>query len=393
MNCNKCGNQINPDDKFCTKCGNPIINNNPPITNSNINNNSKILNNFPQKNKYFKFIAIGVGCLILVLCLYLGFKKGQNYYFDTTQKDNENEIQNKIPPKNRKNKYSTIIVEDNVYNNVKIRNKKDAFKLIKKDSESQKSTCPKEIIKIENDIIKKYNITAVNLCEMDVDFAKELENVLDRIYKEFPMAIGYITNITLMNGSKFNGFIAAFSPFFIFAQADTDSTYPWVNKIRILLNSKYFLNPNKLDIEVKKCSEIGHFPPNSTRYSSLAHEMGHVLSYLSLVKKRNIDQALMINNDNITDIYSLTSTYLNNTYSYELIKEAYDRYLKDTGNLIDFDDWRSTISKYAMAKDNNGIYIYDETIAESFHDIYLNGDNAKDASKYVFSVLKERLNN
>ena len=55
------------------------------------------------------------------------------------------------------------------------------------------------------------------------------------------------------------------------------------------------------------------------------------------------------------------------------------------------DEWRGTISKYALAKDNSGNYIYDETIAESFHDVYLNGDNAKDASKYVIKVLKSKL--
>ena len=35
--------------------------------------------------------------------------------------------------------------------------------------------------------------------------------------------------------------------------------------------------------------------------------------------------------------------------------------------------------------------IYDETIAEAFHDVYLNKDNAKDASKYIVSILKKKL--
>ena len=55
------------------------------------------------------------------------------------------------------------------------------------------------------------------------------------------------------------------------------------------------------------------------------------------------------------------------------------------------DEWRGTISKYALAKNNRGEYIYDETIAESFHDVYLNKNNASDASKYVVEVLKKKL--
>ena len=46
-----------------------------------------------------------------------------------------------------------------------------------------------------------------------------------------------------------------------------------------------------------------------------------------------------------------------------------------------------------IAKDNDGEYIYDETIAEAFHDTYLNKDNAIDASKYIIKVLKKYLEN
>ena len=74
-----------------------------------------------------------------------------------------------------------------------------------------------------------------------------------------------------------------------------------------------------------------------------------------------------------------------------MIQEAYNNYKKDTNTSLTLDEWRATISSYAVAKDNSGDYIYDETIAEGFHDVYLNGDNAKDASKYVVDVLKKKL--
>ena len=74
-----------------------------------------------------------------------------------------------------------------------------------------------------------------------------------------------------------------------------------------------------------------------------------------------------------------------------MITAAYNRYKKEKGTNLSLDQWRATISKYAMAKDNYGNYIYDETIAEAFHDVYLNGTNAKDASKYIVAELKERI--
>ena len=44
-----------------------------------------------------------------------------------------------------------------------------------------------------------------------------------------------------------------------------------------------------------------------------------------------------------------------------------------------------------MVKNNNGEYIYDETIAEAFHDYYINRDNAKEVSKEIVKVLKKYL--
>jgi hypothetical protein len=74
-----------------------------------------------------------------------------------------------------------------------------------------------------------------------------------------------------------------------------------------------------------------------------------------------------------------------------MIKTAYNNYKKDTNTTLGFDEWRATISGYAVATDNAGEYLYDETIAEAFHDVYLNGNNAADASKYIVEVLKSEL--
>ena len=180
-------------------------------------------------------------------------------------------------------------------------------------------------------------------------------------------------------------------PVFNFATSDSSSTYPWVIKTQVLLNTSYFLNKEKLEASVIDGSSTGHFPKNSTIYSPVAHELGHYLSFLAMMKNYKLDSILLVDSSNVSTFYSLYNDFGKGNYSLTMIKEAYENYKKDTNTTMSLDEWRGTISNYALAKDNSGEYIYDETIAESFHDVYLNGDNASDASKYIVSVLKGKL--
>ena len=188
-----------------------------------------------------------------------------------------------------------------------------------------------------------------------------------------------------------NDYIAAFMPVFTFATSNTTSTYPWVIKTQVLLNTTYFLNKERLNDATSISSNTGHFPKNSTIYSPLAHELGHYLSYLAMMKYYQINSILLIDNDKISTFYDLIADFEKGKYSLTMITEAYEKYKRDTNTILSLDEWRGTISNYAVAKNNNGGYIYDETIAESFHDVYLNGENASDASKYIVNILKEKL--
>lgn len=389
MFCTKCGNHIQENQKFCNKCGNTLIKS----------------HTLPEKtnNKKMIFMGLGVGLtilLIMILCVFTLKKSDNDYYtieaYENYEEEEEKEDNVKVKPtkketKSKKNKYKTVIVADNKYFGVQINNNKDAKDLIIKDSVEQKTTTPKEIKDIEDEIIKKYKITAVNLCEMDVEFAKEIENVIGKIYNEYPSVRGNLTNITLINGTMSENYIAAFMPAFNFARADSESTYPWVMKTQVLLNTTFFLNPERLNASVIDGSNSGHFPPNATMYSPVAHEFGHYLSFLALLNNYNLDSILLIDNTNINEVSRIVNDYANGDFSLKMIEEAYENYKNDIGTNLTFDEWRATISSYAVAKDNSGNYIYDETIAEAFHDVYLNEENAQDASKYVVSVLKKYL--
>ena len=74
-------------------------------------------------------------------------------------------------------------------------------------------------------------------------------------------------------------------------------------------------------------------------------------------------------------------------YGQKVIRPAED----PTKTNATFDNFRRSISEYAIAKDKKGNYIYDETIAEAFHDVYLNKESARPASIYIVNELKQYL--
>lgn len=406
--CNKCGDPIEPNEKYCNRCGNfvgncqsnqPLQNQSPQSGNQSItsNLNDNFQQGFYQSNQDSKkYILIGIGAgfsILLIVFIFTFFITGarDRYYFGNDSYSDSGEVTGSESSGESKGKYQTAIIYDHQYTGVSISGESDARKLIVKDSVDQKDQCPTEVKKIEDEMISNYGITAVNLCEMDPDFAREIGNVFKKIYQEYPSVRGYITNLTLVNASLSESYIAAFAPVFPFVTSNTDTTYPWVIKTQILLNTSYFLNQERLQQSVKNGSDTGHFPPNATIYSPVAHELGHYLSFLAMMRYYQMKSILLLDDHDTETFYELTSDFSDGDYSLKMIQEAYSKYKADTHTSLTLDEWRGTISDYALAKDNKGEYIYDETIAEAFHDVYLNGDSAKDASKYVVSVLKSKL--
>ncbi len=394
MYCNKCGNKVDDNQQYCNKCGNRLIYN---IPNEEINNQRFNSNDYTiKKNKSITIpvvIVIAIIILILIACVVIS-KNKKNYYFSEENVVNEEGTTTTQPvatgQTTQKGKYKTAIITDNVYSGISVNSIADAQKLISKDSTDQKKTdYPKEIIQIENDIIQKYSITAVNLKEMDVEFAQELENVIRKIYTDYPNARGYLTNLTLTNlDMSQSGVIALFMPIFMFGTSNTNTTRPWVIKTQIQLNAKYFLNPERIDTAVETSSKSGHFPKNATKYSPVAHELGHYLSFIAMLNHYNTESITVIDDQQLQDYYSIFKDFGIGTFSKRMLDEAHQNYVRDNGN-IDFDEWRGQISGYALAKDEEGNYIYDETVAEAFHDVYLNNDNANIVSKYIVDVLKK----
>ena len=395
MFCNKCGNKIEPNQQYCNKCGNLLLENRAKNTMEYNQYDSLNYNSFNKKNNIVLISIATIMVIIITIIVYVVIDgDSEDYYFDNNSLIGETEqtapVQTATNVTQTKGKYKTAIITDNVYTGITINSIDDAKNLIKKDSESQKQAdYSKEIIQIENDIIQKYSITAVNLKEMDVEFAKELENVIKEIYTNYPKARGHLTNLTLTNLElSESGVIALFMPVFTFGMSNTSTTRPWVIKTQVQLNAKYFLNPDRLESNIQTSSKSGHFPKNATKYSPVAHEFGHYLSFIALLNHYSSNSIIVVEDGQLQNFYNIYKDFGNCKFSKQMLEEAYQNYIKDNEK-IDFDEWRGKISQYALAKDEKGDYIYDETVAEAFHDVYLNGENANIVSKYIVEVLKK----
>lgn len=314
--------------------------------------------------------------------------KNNKYYYSYNASIPEINIEKEIVSGNR-----TSVKYDTVYKNQNISTKNDAVALIKKDSNIQKQKCNiKEIDKLETSLETKYKIEAVNLCELDKSVLENVDNVIDFVYKEFPNTKGYITNLALVNEEDTTGYIVAFMPSFAFASSASLTSYPNVKKTQVLFNAGYFLNLQKLKRSVKNAAVTGWFAKNTSVESLIAHEFGHYLSFLISMNEYKMDSILVINQSKSGDYNKLLGAYNKGKVAEKIISEAYENYKKDTGKNISLIDFRKSISEYAVATDDKGNYIYDETIGESMNDYYSNGENAKEASIYIMNVIKEKIN-
>lgn len=361
-----------------------------------------------QRTDFFNVFAYGVVISLWIFAILLIVNGTRlDYYFHedeagivrekitTTIVDDEmikyNGVSKSGQSGNKSSEGITSIVYDNQYmKQFTLSNNGDVIRLIATDSIKQKDKCPEKIVKLENEIIEKYGILAVNLCEMDEDFARELVGVVRYIYNEYPSARNYLTNLTLANVDKSQTYIAAFMPIFTFATSNTTSGYPVAVKTQILLNAKYFLDNSKINSTVKYGARSGYFPKNATRSSTVAHEFGHYLSYIALLNYHNSKQLNFVKSGGADTLYKVYDDFTAGDFSYNLLTEAYSLYKMERPN-DSFEQFRKSISEYAVTRDNSGNYIYDETIAEAFHDVYLNRDEAALASKCIVKTLEQKL--
>lgn len=278
----------------------------------------------------------------------------------------------------------------NKYNNKIINTQEEAKELIKEDLAGTSWQCKKntQVQIIEKEISENYNIPSVNLCDVDTEEASKIKEVIDKTYKLFPNIKDYLTNITITNANKNEDYIAYFEPLYTFVNENNNiEEYNKINKTQILLNSYYFLNKNILNKGLKE----NWYPKDATYETLISHELGHYITYVTLLKENNIKDLTLVTKDNIEDYQKIKNILDSQTYAKVLVETSLNNYNTNNNTTITKEEFVGQISNYANQK-INGELNYDEVIAEAIHDYYLHEEKSSQSTIEIIKIIKERLN-
>ena len=381
MHCLKCGTEVESDDNFCPECGHWTS---KGYSFFHDRKNIDIINGsvIKQHNRLGSLFIIMV-IFVIIFIAYTSYR-GNDLLKPF--------IYTKRQILNKQYGYNTTIMDkDNQYFNQKVLTSEDAKDIIQKDFFSQQWKCFSdfETLNIEKAIEKEHNIISVSLCEISGTESQKIKYTIDNIYSLFPNIDGYLTNITLTNAKNSKDYVAYFQPIYEFVNSTNDiNEYNKVNKTQILLNSYYFLDEENLNEKIPE----NWYVEDATYESLIAHEFGHYITFVSLLKTKGIDNITLVTPENEMTIRDIKNIINDESYSKEIVELAISNYNNKYNTTIEIEDFAKSISNYANSKDSDGYIVYDEIIAEAVHDYYLHNNNAKNTSIEIINILKSRLN-
>ena len=245
---------------------------------------------------------------------------------------------------------------------------------------------------MENDIENAYSIPNVSFCDISYDEAEKIKDVIDKMYFLFPNMKGALTNISITNAKTNSEYIAYFQPMFQFVNPNEDiNYYNKVNKTQILLNSYYFLNENIMRDSVTSVVGENWYVKGATWESTIAHELGHYITFVIFLRENGFQNITFITKDNESKIDELLKIYEAGEFAQNIVSQALNNYNNKYKTNLDLDTFALTISKYAGVKNNDNVFLADETIAEAVHDFYLHGNNCMESSYEIVNIIKSRL--
>lgn len=339
---------------------------------------------------------VGFTCITSIsvyLIIFLGkmiyhtYQYNNNNYYMYYKNDQVNFKETTKENTNSNEPYTTVIDHTTKYSNQKIITPKDAIALIKKEAQAQEAKCHNDLSIIEKEIEVITGIYGINLCELSKEQAAELKTVLEYIYTNYPIIKEYLTNITLVNDGGTSSYIAAFKPSFTFATSNNSNKFPFVIKMQVFLNASYFLNTQYFNSIIKIASDTHHFPKDTTQASLIVHEFGHVLTYVLAIKEQEGTNTIIVKFNEFKTYSDTLKEYTTSNFSKKIVTEAYQRLLKEKNETLE--EFQKNISGYASSEDEYGNMLYNETIAEAFHDYYLHQNNAKKESIAIMDIITE----
>ena len=385
MKCINCNTEVESDDNFCPNCGHWTARGYKHFKEEK--NVKEIMNGYEikQDNKLSTLISlISISIIVFIGMLLLrGNSLFKPIIYLKKQITNYNYGYN-----------ASIIKTDNTYTKKNINNIDDAYEIIKKDFDSQTWKCMHDIetYKLEKDLEEKHQIINVNFCDISYTEVKKIKDVIDKMYSLFPNIEGALTNITVSNAKEKSDYIAYFQPMFQFVNSKEDiNLYNKVNKTQILLNSYYFLNEDILNRDADSYVGDAWYVNDATWESTIAHELGHYITFKLFLKSKNIDNIIFININNENIINDIMQEYDNGSFASAIINEGLINYNVKNKTNLNINEYAKNISNYAAVKDANDKIIADETIAEAIHDYYLHGDNCHKESYEIVNIIKNML--
>lgn len=244
-----------------------------------------------------------------------------------------------------------------------------------------------EVEKLELEMEKAYEILAVNLGEMDAETAADVNTAFAYMYRTYPQLQGTLTNLTIGNLNDFGNTAQTRTTEFILN--GESGAYPFVVKREIILGAAKFLRRDRLLETCQEQVSIGYWPENSDISSIVVHELGHHLLDVYTAERFGFEGFYVTEEKG--DAYwqfASDSLAVNQTVPQEVLQSAYQRWTQEYGHEGSFEDFQASISGYARGIQADGGISYTETVAEAIADVYLNGEQAADASKLIADIFR-----
>lgn len=336
-----------------------------------------------------KYVAVILGMVWLIAMF------GMAYYFLGTKK---NVVSQSLPKEATTKEWSidslkegvTTAVDTDTRYKALVASKEDAEECIREYGKKQREKYSNpEVTEMELQMEQDYDIFAVNLGEIDVETAKDIERAFSYMYEEYPMLRGTLTNVSLGNFENTESGKIAVTQCNEFVINQEFAVCPYVIKHEIILGAGSFLNRKNLLKECEEMEKTGHWPKNMDISALVVHELGHQVLNIIAMQEFGLTTPYYITEDN-QDAYSMYLTDLlsaNQTVPKKVLETAFAKWQENHEG--DYEAFCAEISDYAIGKQPDGGISYPETFAEGIADYYLNGENVADASKVICEVAKE----
>lgn len=242
---------------------------------------------------------------------------------------------------------------------------------------------------IELQMEQNFEILAVNLGELEEETAKDILRAFTYMYERYPRLKGTLTDLSLGNFENARAGSIAVTQNTEFIINEEFGVYPFVVKYEIILNAARFMRREKLLSDCAYQVETGYWPKGADISSIVVHELGHHLLNVIAMEAFGLYNACYITEEN-AEAYSrfvTDSLSVNQTVAKEVLNQAYEIWKEKYHHTGAEEEFRGSISGYARGEQPDGGISYGETFAEAIADVYLNGENAADASRAIVAVV------